>query len=91
MGTTDSQSGFNSVSMIGSHRNFSSEANQIQSNTFVWYYAPQASQSRFRIQIGADSGSGGSPAISVNRRGNEANQYMSFTYFEEKIYTGVNS
>ena len=91
MGTVDSQSGFDSVSMIGGHINFASSGSFIKSDTFVWYYAPQSSQSRFRIQIGADSGSGGSPNISVNRRGSEADQYMSFSYFEEKIYAGVNS
>ena len=92
MGTVDSQSGFDGVSMIGSHISLGGGAGSwIKSNTFVWYYAPQASQSRFRIQIGADSGSGGSPSMSLNRRGNDSNQYQSFSYFEEKIYFGVNS
>lgn len=91
MGTVDSQSGFDSVSQIGGHINFASSGSFIKSDTFVWYYAPQSSQSKFRIQIGADSGSGGSPNITVNRRGSESNQYMSFSYFEEKIYFGVNS
>ena len=37
----------------------------------------------------ADTGSGGSPAISINRRSVD-NQYRSISWFEEKIYHGVN-
>ena len=86
-GTTESN--FDSVSMVVSHRNFDAQAHQIESQSCVWYYAPQSTQSRFRIRIGADTGSGGSPAISINRRSVD-NQYRSISWFEEKIYHGVN-